>query len=410
MWALACSPSPDSPGSTPDSTVDSAEPTAALVVSPAAHDFGEVAVGCEETVALTLTSVGEAAVELEWLEVRGDAAFDTKDAPTFPHTLEPLESLAVSVSYTPSGPLAEAAVLALDTSAGPTEVPLSGAGVFEEERSQSWEVGDQSKATVLVHVNEALIPGYKGLFSKRFEAALPDYFQALLDHGAEFRVAFLWDVAGVVHGAHPYIDESFTPQQATDAVLDMIEGGAEDIDNDRAFTTLLAGLERNQDWLFEDETWADSRLSLMSFTNDTEQSGGSATTYGTTARSYKEDASDVVFHAIGGPLPDGCLNAEPFALFKEAVDATGGHFLSVCEEDWSGHMTQLAAGTVVGSEVFTLTGTPYVPSIEVSVDETVQDAGWTFDDDRNAVVFDEESQPARGSTVRIDYLASGSCG
>lgn len=250
----------------------------------------------------------------------------------------------------------------------------------------------------------------RALFSERFEAALPGYFQALLDHGAEFRLAFLWDVAGVVHGPHPYIDESFTAEEATEAMRGMVEGGADDIDNDRAFTTLLAGLEYNQDWLFEDETWADSRLSLMSFTNDTEQSGGSATTYGTTARSYKEDASDVVFHAIGGPLPDGCLNAEPFALFKQAVDATGGHFLSVCEEDWTGHMTQLAAGTVVGSEVFTLTGTPYVPSIEVTVDEVVQTAGWTYDDDLNAVVFDDESQPARGSTVRIDYIASGSCG
>lgn len=410
LWALSCTPS-STPASPEDEvTGDSGDPVAILATSPTDHDFGEVAVGCAEELSLTLSSVGEVPVSLEAVELEGDSAFSLELAEELPLSLDPLDSVAATVRFAPTDQGAVNTSLAVSADVEDLRVELGGTGSFDDERSLSWVVGEQSKATALIHANETVISGPNGAFAERFNDALPGFFEGLLAHGSAFRVAFLWEINGEVHGPHAYIDESFTVEEAVEAVQGMLADGADGVDNDRAFTTLLAGLERNQDWLFEDESWADSQLSLMSFTNDTEQSGGSATTYGTTASSYKEDPADIVFHAIGGPLQDDCANAEPFTLFKEAVDATGGVFGSVCESDWTGHMSQLVGGVVVGEEVFSLTGTPHEPSIRVYVDDVEQASGWSYDAALNAVRFDEGAEPADGSTVRIEYVASGDCG
>jgi len=48
-------------------------------------------------------------------------------------------------------------------------------------------------------------------------------------------------------------------------------------------------------------------------------------------------------------------------------------------------------------------------SIEVRVDEEQALAGWIFSAVSNAVIFDEQSVPPEGSTIRIEYDVWNPC-
>jgi hypothetical protein len=82
----------------------------------------------------------------------------------------------------------------------------------------------------------------------------------------------------------------------------------------------------------------------------------------------------------------------------------------MCDEDWDSKMEQLAAACMDGSDFFPLKGTPLVPSIKVYLDDSPTDEGWEYDDSLNAIVFDENSYPSKGTSVSVYYQKSDGCG
>jgi hypothetical protein len=192
----------------------------------------------------------------------------------------------------------------------------------------------------------------------------------------------------------------------------MLAAGAGVGDNDRSFPTLLNGIDRNEDWMFEDDYWKSAKMGLIAINDDNEQSGVYPPSAVSTAREWKEDPADVVFHSIAGTGAGTC--AVPFISFKDAVDLTGGAYLSICEPDWHDHMRQIAAGSVVGGRqeggyFVPLSGTPLRSSIRVELDGRNLPANWRYDAGSNAIVFDSTYAIA-GRDVVVTYRGSSECG
>jgi hypothetical protein len=105
--------------------------------------------------------------------------------------------------------------------------------------------------------------------------------------------------------------------------------------------------------------------------------------------------------AIAGDVPDGCDGASPGTGYAEAVDATGGVFLSICQ-NWAttGNLGMLAAASV-NQDTFELSESPIEETITVRVNGT-RTTEWTFDVSLNAVVMTGDP-PGAEDRVRIDY-------
>jgi hypothetical protein len=112
------------------------------------------------------------------------------------------------------------------------------------------------------------------------------------------------------------------------------------------------------------------------------------------------DAASVRFSAVGGPVPDGCDGAEPANGYWDAVLASEGTFISICD-DWSTRIEDLAA-TSAARTVFPLSSAPDPASIEIKIDEDLR-TGWTYVPADNSVRFTTDA-PVAGQTVRIHYL------
>lgn len=382
-----------------------------LSVSAKSYDFGEIPVGCASQVSLTLTNTGNTELVVDKLALSGDKSYTMEQHPDpFPWSIEPFSSQEVTVHYAPVINGTEIASMTIESNAGQQISTLSGFGQVDGSNTLTWTVGERSRSTFLFHANECVIDGNYGTYSQQLEDSLPAFYQALLDNSSPFRVAFIWNRDGKGTGDVTYIDESFTAAEATEATLDMIIDGGNAGDNDGSYDTLLAALRENGDWLFEDEDWEESKLNLVALNRDQEQSSTAGSVGVTTAQGYKDDPDNVVFHAIAGPPPSGCGTAESFAGFKSAVDSTGGTFSSICEPNWDSSMEKLVAGSVAGAEYFALNGTVLTSSITVKLDGVKVTSGWSFNSSLNAVVFETDAYPSKGTEVEVYYLKSDACG
>ena len=108
----------------------------------------------------------------------------------------------------------------------------------------------------------------------------------------------------------------------------------------------------------------------------------------------------VTFSAVAGPIPDGCDGAEPGTGYAEAVDATGGTLLSICE-DWYNQLDTLVDASVQVSD-FPLNEIPIVNTIRVVVDNVERSYGWEYQSSGNLIHFTEDL-PSTGEEVFIAY-------
>ena len=384
-------------------------------ISIAEHNFGQVGVGCSNEVALTVTNQGTTDLTISEVSLtNSDGEFkldaDEYTMEIFPWVLKPGYAQDFTLEFAPSLNHETAAIIELysnDTINPRLQVQTWGVGTIEGEASDTFDVDEQTSATALFAMNDSnVVGGWRG---DVFWDSIDVFFDTLLEAGVPFRVAFLLPTDGSVSGDVAYIDDSYTTAEAVELVEEMMTEGMGD--NDAQFATLHAGLQQQGDWLFEEDgKWDDSRLSLIAINHDTEQSGGNAAYYLKQFYDYKDDPSDIIFHAIGGdPDGSGGGNCEPYTQPYNATVLTGGHFLDYCDTSWEGHMEQIAEAVRGDFNAFVLSDNPAPYSINVKIDGLTLQEGWSYSEVTNAVLFAEKFFPDSGSEVVIDYHLSGEC-
>jgi len=123
----------------------------------------------------------------------------------------------------------------------------------------------------------------------------------------------------------------------------------------------------------------------------------------------KSDRSQVSTAGILGLEGSSCDDAYPGRRYLDVVRATGGLTGDICSSDWSGILFELGLNTVGEQSRFPLTELARAESLSVYVDdELAPDEDWTYDEADNAVVFDDDAIPPRGSTVRAEYIVAPS--
>jgi hypothetical protein len=126
--------------------------------------------------------------------------------------------------------------------------------------------------------------------------------------------------------------------------------------------------------------------------------------------SLAPDAREIIVSAVivtSGP-DCGVTYGEGYA---EAVLATDGQFVGLCELSWDPGFRDIAARShegVDGGLVHPLAEVPFLDSLSVQVDGTTFD-DWHHDAGANAVVFPADTAPDPGSDVTIEYRIGQDC-
>jgi hypothetical protein len=389
----------------------------ALSVSLHDYDFGQVSVGCEREVSIVIANGGNSDLAISDIGLTNEVEFTLDgnggDLPALPWLLGPAASTSFKLVFTPADEHATLTAVQITTDdpiAPVTNIPISANGIIEGQNSMSWDVVGKQAVTGIFVVNEVATHVTYGMFNDRFEDAMPTFFQVLLDSDVDFRIALVVSESGSVYGDIPFVDRTFSVDEAVAAAVEMLDGTSNYGDNDTSLATMLASIDENADWLLdEDEQWLESKLNFVGINSDVEQSGGDYVHYIDEYLQYKAETDWLMVHGIAGNVPGGCSGAEPSQGLHDAAEATGGVFLSICESDWTEHMDTLAHAMLGVNESFVLEGNPAPASIEVKIDGNIVSSGWEYNEKLNSIVFDRETYPMLGSELRVDYLMAVSC-
>jgi hypothetical protein len=159
----------------------------------------------------------------------------------------------------------------------------------------------------------------------------------------------------------------------------------------------------------------DAKLHIIAVSDEEDQSEGPVDLYVDFFRNLKGFRNDslLAFSAIAAP-DGGCDSIPGDARYETVVAELNGRFQSICDDDWTSMMQNLGLDSLGLQIEFFLsraadpaTLTVYVTTngteSEVSQSTEGSSSGYFYDATSNSIVFNPQSIPERGSTIRVVY-------
>ncbi len=386
-------------------------------LAPLEQDLGEVVVGCEQALELTLSNIGNADLLIESVEFTSSSdelVFDGLDDLGGEEPglliLAPAEWVSLNGVYAPLDEYADTAWLTVrsDDPASPeVSAAITGTGTAQQLTQDSFELVEP-EVDFLVALNKS---GGMNQELSQVIVSLRELATALVEQGTDFRLAITQADDGCIAGDDLWIDRSFEASEAEAAADAMMAlGGPYASNSERAFMLFEACLNQSEaGGCNEGLIRPGAALHLVGISDEPEQSENSWDHYTTLFLAWVDDPAQLVFHAVGGEYPSGCSGATAYTGMVEAVAATGGTFFGICSESWGDDLSRLAQGIADPPLQLRASAEPVMQTLEIRVDGVILEQGWSYDEGSWTVTFEPEARPAWGSTVELRYALAQAC-
>lgn len=371
--------------------------TPLLAIQPDPVAFGSRTVECTWEQRVDLFNDGDVDLTIDAMLASGDR-FSISEEPDLPVVLAPGASAPLSVSFSPLEPLASFGTLVVssDDPGGDRQVSITGTGAAASLTEQAFQQGFDVREDIdiLVYIDKS---GSMGDDNSRLKDNAADFMDQLSALDTNYQIMVVTEDFGC-HNESIITPATASPVDVFSAALDGPSGGATEAGLSVALKALEAsGVGDCNAGFLRDEV----ALSVILISDEPEQSPAG---WEDTLDEILAIEPDTIVSAIAGDMPTGCETADPGEGYYEAVQATGGVFLSICETDWSPHIDAISdiSTKVPGdlTDTFYLSSYPDPDTIVVTVDGAETDA-WRYDEKLNAVVFD--ALPADEADIYITF-------
>lgn len=370
-----------------------------LQITPDPLDMGTHGIGCEVDNTLALENIGTDSLTISSISHGGDD-FVLSDANTLPLELAPGEWTTVDLTFTPSSTEQSDGELSVTSTEplGTRTADQYGSGTTGGERVETWEIPIDPPADILFSLDQSCSMTWDII-------ELYSNFDAFVNELKNFTDDWQVIVANTDNGC--MATKVITPdddyvQDFTDAMFSWGSG-----DYTEALLTINYNAVHATDSgeCNDDFMRPDAMLHIIDITDEPEQSTETWDTLTQGIVDKKGSLALTKISAIAGDVPNGCDDASAGTGYAEAVEYTGGEFISICQ-DWANttNLGLLAAATVT-QDRFQLSGTPVESSIVVKVNDEVR-TKWNYESTSNAVVFYEKA-PSEGDFIEISYDSLG---
>ena len=385
-----------------------------IQIDPPEYDFGNTLVGCEETVELTISNVGNVDLIIDRIDYYitypadlGIENYENIYGP-LPWVLGPGQSVVVEVFYYPTDvdmDYGTIEVFSNDPNTPVIDADQAANGVYS---SLYEEVFDQK---ILEAVDILFVIDNSGSMADKQTQLSNNFYtfiNVLYSSGIDYQMGFITTDTAVIQG-------SLITNSTADPVGDVVQiisdigtrGSGIEKGADYAYNALQTGADFGPGSPF----WRNNSKLIIIFVSDEDDS--SATTpevLKTYVVTVKGGADFVTAHAVAGDYPGGCVangGAAGAADYASIVSLLNGSFLSICQTDWGTPLETLAQTSILKT-TFTLTKGAVEETIYIEVDG-VQSSEWTYDASTNAISFNEGFVPEPGSTIYVSYNPNSEC-
>jgi len=428
-------PNPEDTGSPPDPL----DPD--IDVTPTSLDFGYIMKDCPSAAQeVTITNKGGATLLVDSIEMSGDGrgSFTTTGQPT---SLEPDEEYTFEVVFTPEATVAyslEVEILSNDPDEGEVGVPTVGVGSEDAFYEDVFHQGEGGRPVDILWIvdNSGSMTSEIQRVKDEFGSFLGDF----LDLGLDFHLgATTVDMdnpteQGRLQGYPTWIDGS-TPdpigtfRDTIDLIYDHKGSPTETglAATQAALTNPLASNENAGFLRTRNDDGELVAIHAIVVSDEDDQSSVSATNFAAWMEGFKSDADLAAFSAICGDrgttlFNGGCMEIDGTNVYEavagnkyiDAVDATGGHWSSICTASFTEELQYLSLISQ-GLEVeYHLTypisniGLSTVDVNGVTVSYGMPN-GWTYSPTTVSITFHGDAIPEPSATIRVRYPFDGAC-
>lgn len=376
-----------------------------LAIQPDPVSFGTGYIGCTEDTDVYLSNVGSDVLIVTSIGYEGDeaGAFTELASPSLPLTLQPGESGQILLSFLPEEVREYTGSLVVESNEpqGVREAAIDGTGEYAGDYVDSWEIPADPPSDIMFLVDQSgSMDDNQRLLGDNFST----FITSLTTYTTDWQVMVVNDDDGcnnsgiltrssagyantfstaVTRGGGVYTESLLTPAANAVDKTDSAECNA--------------GFMREE-----------AILHIIMVSDEPEQSPGSWRTLVDRIIAKKGSESHVRLSAIAGPASGGGGCADPGTGYMDAVAATDGVYLNICD-NWAtpANMATLAEASVF-QDTFALTRTPVPETVWVEVNGSPRTSGWTYDAGTNSVVF-SSSIPTEGDQVDIHYSGNATC-
>ena len=389
-------------------------------VSPAEFDFGQMYIGCEDTLPLVVSNLGNADLEVSEFSFNtaGDLYFDANEAANgqLPWIISPNSSVDVFIDYFPLDEFSDTSYLTTLSSdlATPSNLTVQyGTGLAYGNSRDLFEQPINGSTDILFGLDwSCSMYGDIANVQANFSA----FITTLASMDSDYHVAVVVEDNGCVLGGDTYIDNTMSESDQQAIFTTMIGTSANQGSNTERifslFESALSSANRSNNGCNGGFYRDDAKLNLIAVSDEPEQSSNPYTYYTSLFQSLKQDTDDLAMHAIAADNPSNgssACGASYNARYEDATIDTSGIYLSICATDWGSHLETLAENASQDLSSFELTGAPVEETIEVAVDGITTVGTWTYNQTDNTVDFGLDHVPEGGSTIEIAYTLLGNC-
>jgi hypothetical protein len=398
-------------------------------LSPTSYDFGLVQVGCAVDHEVTITNAGRAVadvLDVHFDNVLGGGGLSWSFAPlvdgdpaTVDLQLVPGESVQAFIDYAPTAETPDSGELRVITNT-PGEADGGAASSTQGIGLGTTSHVDQFVAAGQLGVDVLVVLDASGSMADE-QAALPENLGAFADGlvalGLDFHLSLTsMDISGMGQfvGTIPTITSS-TPDPSAWLVSNASDatGGGPGYGLHNAWQALEAAVNHvgNNSGFHRD----DAELRLLFITDGPEESssvmGWVVADYVAYFQGLKARPERVVLGNVSGGLA-GCVGAGGSATssadYVLASSSTGGPSVSICSPAWWLDLSPSWLQTGL-DDLFELTQLPTPSTISVEVGGVPATTGWAYDEERVAIVFDQDLVPEEGTSVDVSYDLAPTC-
>jgi hypothetical protein len=382
----------------------------------------------------------------------GDSPNDATSG--WPLTIQPGNSLSVSVRYLARSQNPETALLVVPTREGadegpPVTIPLQGTGTLERQEEDIFDQASDPTVDVLFVVDDS---GSMSAVQDQLGNNFPQFFTASQVFDADYHIAVTTtltvgancvDISGNASCADDDMSghytacgndrfltpASSTPESQFDCNVrvsdtrrpsrDTSDGGEGAL---RGAYNFLSAPKITDPSINGGFLRDEAKLHVIMVTDEPDQSRGPTDLYIDFFRNLKGFRNEglVAVSAVAkrdGETCDANDSNVGDSRYEEVVTALNGRFQSICDDDWSATMRSLGLDSLGLQVEFFLSRAATESTLQVcvrngSTTATCQAAqrtsstaanGWFYDASTNSVVFNAGSVPPRGSRVEIRY-------
>ena len=398
-------------------TLDGSGDAPVITVTPDYHDFGDVYIGCDDTLSIEVGNIGNSNLIISDIEFFASLPVDfsmreyESSWGSLPITVSPGDIIDLNIDYGPLDMHDDAGYLEITSNDPATPVAYSdqdGLGDIEAWVADSFTQDGTVDVDILFVIDNS---GSMGSNQTNIKNNFDTFMNAFTAAGVSYQIALITTD-----------NSDFVGSVITNLTPDPVTEFNNQIDS---IGTSGSAHEKGLWYAYESTTTGDAssgsstgffrpsaRLVVVYVSDEPDHSdnafggGGSSTMtpsdYSASLLSLKSSSALVSAHAIAGDFPSGCSSnggAQFGEGYYEVVSDLGGTFMSICASDWSTTMDTLARESL--SQLgFSLSDQPIEETIEVYVN-SVLSTDWTYDATSNMVIFN--SAPIDGSSIEIFY-------